>query len=94
MSVTQLVLVICHTFLDKTYFRAYIILLVPCKPPQIPIIIMITVQVCYIYMTCYFVRNLAKLLYGITTWAFILFGHVACRDLELTVAPHAGVCPG
>lgn len=64
-----------HTFLDKIYFRACLILLVSCKPPQIPIIAIITekVMLCLYVIICYFVKNLAKLLHGIAASASVVW---------------------
>ena len=65
VSTTELVLVTCHIFLDKIHFSVYIILQFSSKPPQIPVVAMITKKECSIY-TLYiyivigsFVKNLA-----------------------------------
>lgn len=80
VSTTELVLVTCHIFLDKIHFSVYIILQFSSKPPQIPVVAMITKKECSIY-TLYiyivigsFVKNLAKLLDGVVISASILFG--------------------
>ena len=81
VSTTELVLVICHIFLDKIHFSVHIILQFSCKPPQIPVVTIITKKECniytfyiYIYIVIgYFVKNLAKLLDGVVISASTLF---------------------
>ena len=85
VSTTELVLVICHIFLEKIHFSVHIILQFSCKPPQIPVVTMITKKECniytfyiyiyiYIYIVIgYFLKNLAKLLDGVVISASTLF---------------------